>query len=282
MNLLLKRHNGAFIDRITVPDDASVEDLKSIFCEKSNGPRLVGNKLTDCGVKDDTSLYFKDLGVQISWRLVFFIEYLGPLIITPLLYYFPSVFYSQESKGRIFTQQLAFVMLMFHFIKREFETLFLHKFSKNTMPIMNLFKNCFHYWILCGLGIGYYLFHPLYTPIMFLNSKYEKMVLFVLFFVFQFMMFMTHLTLRRLRPAGTTERGIPMNWGFQFVSCANYLWELMVWICFALFVNTVTAYFFVVVVTFILCQWAKKRHNRYLVEFPNYSKTRMALIPFIY
>ena len=38
-------------------------------------------------------LVFKDLGAQMSWRLVYFIEYLGPVFLFPLLYYFPALVY---------------------------------------------------------------------------------------------------------------------------------------------------------------------------------------------
>ena len=59
-------------------------------------------------------LVVKDLGPQISWRTVFLIEYVramlryaqrvthcyqvGPLLIHPLFYYYPRVFYGQEVK----------------------------------------------------------------------------------------------------------------------------------------------------------------------------------------
>jgi very-long-chain enoyl-CoA reductase len=34
-------------------------------------------------------------GPQISWRTVFLIEYGGPLVIHPLVYYLPKLFYGQ-------------------------------------------------------------------------------------------------------------------------------------------------------------------------------------------
>lgn len=30
------------------------------------------------------------------------------------------------------------------------------------MPIVRVPLNCGHYWLLCGAGIGYFLFHPKY------------------------------------------------------------------------------------------------------------------------
>jgi len=35
----------------------------------------------------------KDLGMQLSWRLVYMIEYLGPLLIFPLLLLWPALCY---------------------------------------------------------------------------------------------------------------------------------------------------------------------------------------------
>ena len=50
-----------------------------------------------------------------------------------------------------------------HFVKREAETLFVHKFSRSTMPLTNLFKNSWYYWSFAAL-VSYPLCHPLYTP----------------------------------------------------------------------------------------------------------------------
>ena len=46
-------------------------------------------KLDELAV-DAVTLVFKDLGPQISWRLVYFIEYLGPLLIFPSFFYYPE------------------------------------------------------------------------------------------------------------------------------------------------------------------------------------------------
>ena len=44
----------------------------------------------------------------------------------------------------------------------------------------------------------------------------------------------THITLRNLRPPGTRVRAIPYGYGFDLVSCPNYLFEAIGWtaVCF--------------------------------------------------
>ena len=58
----------------------------------------------------------------------------------------------------------CFAMVMFHFLKRELETAFVHRFSMATMPFSNLPRNCAHYWLGSGLFVAYFTYHPLYTP----------------------------------------------------------------------------------------------------------------------
>lgn len=83
-------------------------------------------------------------------------------------------------------------MTLLHFLKREYETLFVHRFSNGTMPLYglfrkyvflpaseafqrvshiifpifadpNLFRSCAHYWILSGVALAYAVYGPTYA-----------------------------------------------------------------------------------------------------------------------
>lgn len=57
-----------------------------------------GKRLSDYGIDDGATLIFKDLGPQIGYSTVFFWEYVGPLVIFPLIYFFPSLVYPWANK----------------------------------------------------------------------------------------------------------------------------------------------------------------------------------------
>ena len=217
--------------------------------------------------------------MQISWKLVFLIEYFGPILITVLLMTFRKQIYG-EDKPYTFNQKLGLAMVLGHYLKREFETLFIHRFSNDTMPFFNVFKNSTHYWILMGFGAVYFLIHPKYTPPAWANDT-TQIVLFVMFFFFEFLNFMTHVTLRNLRKPNSSERGIPKGWGFGFVSCANYWWESLCWLTFSISTQCLGAYLFLAVSFFQMLDWALKKHKRYKKDFPDYPKGRKAMVPFI-
>ena len=51
-------------------------------------------------------------------------------------------------------------MVILHYLKRELETAFVHRFSSETMPFTNVFKNSFHYYGLFGFLTMYFFLHP--------------------------------------------------------------------------------------------------------------------------
>jgi very-long-chain enoyl-CoA reductase len=102
-----------------------------------------------------------------------------------------------------------------------------------------------------------------------------------IFAVFEFMNLMCHITLRNLRFPGSSDRGIPMGWGFDLVSCANYFWEALCWLTFAVMTQVIGAYIFFIVSTAQMIDWAIKKHKRYRVDFPNYPR-RKVMFPFLF
>eukprot|EP01071_Lankesteria_metandrocarpae_P005084 Lankesteria_metandrocarpae@DN3851_c0_g1_i2.p1 len=286
---------GKELGILDLPANAAIEDVKELFNQKfhyyserqwfnvnaASGPVFKEGTLEANDITDGTVLVFKDLGIQISWRLVFVIEYLGPIIIFPLLYLLPNVFYPGPLVPfkRPLAQQVGFWLAIIHYVKRELETLFVHRFSSATMPVERLPINCFHYWILFGVSVGYFVLHPKFQAPF--HSAVIIYLMAAIFLVFEWLNFQTHLQLRNIRPRGTKTRGIPSGWGFDVVSCANYLWESCAWLTFAALTNTLTGWFFFVVAVGQMTIWALKKHRNYRKEFKDYPRSRRAIVPMI-
>ncbi|KNC99603.1 trans-2-enoyl-CoA reductase (NADPH) TSC13 [Spizellomyces punctatus DAOM BR117] len=244
-----------------------------------------GQTLQQYGIKAGDAIVFKDLGPQIGWTTVFLIEYFGPILIHPLFYFFPQVFYpgvAAQPHTRI--QTLTLLLTILHFLKREYETVFVHRFSNDTMPIRNLPKNCAHYWILGGLAIAYPVYRPGFNGGLFGGAHSDLFVNSLLAFWAwaEVSNFLTHVTLRNLRPPGTRVRKIPHGYGFNWVSCPNYFFEVMGWLAVALLTGSASAYFFLVAGFGQMYLWAVKKHIRYKKDFgAAYPRSRKVIIPFL-
>ncbi|ORX59836.1 hypothetical protein DM01DRAFT_1318034 [Hesseltinella vesiculosa] len=251
----------------------TTEDKKPLTDDKS---------LADLGIQDGATLQVKDLGPQIGWRTVFLIEYAGPLVIHPLFYYLPKLFYRGALEHSPM-QKWAFVMVMLHFLKREFETVFVHRFSHGTMPFFNVFKNSAHYWFLSGFNLAYWVYGPWFAQGQKLSVRSDVWIYgcVAVWAWAELSNLITHITLRNLRPAGSRERKIPYGYGFDLVSVPNYFFEFIAWTSFCFLTTSWSAFLFNVVATGQMYVWAIKKHKNYKKEFPNYPKNRRAMFPFI-
>ncbi|ORY77740.1 synaptic glyco protein SC2 [Protomyces lactucae-debilis] len=222
-------------------------------------------------ISDDVHLVVKDLGPQISWRTVFVCEYAGPLLIHPLIFF---GLYDKHSSA----QYITLAMVMLHFLKREYETMFVHRFSAETMPFFNLFKNCAHYWIIGGALLAWFTYGPAYAVE---TWQFPKIAVFT-FVMGEMCNLKTHKILRDLRRPGSTERRIPYGLGFDWVSCPNYFFEILCWVGISATTGSHAAWAFTIVSAAQMWQWSLKKHQRYLKEFPkDYPKDRKILIPFV-
>ncbi|OAJ43587.1 hypothetical protein BDV3_002068 [Batrachochytrium dendrobatidis] len=217
---------------------------------------------------DPLSKYeIKKNGPQIDWRTVFLIEYLGPLLIHTTLYMGQSIFYAAPAQEEIsVTPRRTTVQI------------------NDTMPLGNLPKNCFHYWVIGGIMIAYPLYQPGYEHGYF-KGLTEPMFLGPLLLIWLFAEvsnLMTHITLRNLRPVGTRVRNIPMGYGFNHVTCPNYFFEILGWIVLSLITGSLAVWFFTIVGAVQMYFWAVKKHKRYIKEFGDkYPRRRKILIPYI-
>ncbi|GAA5848936.1 hypothetical protein JCM8547_006393 [Rhodosporidiobolus lusitaniae] len=244
-----------------------------------------GKALSEFGVKNGDTLEIKDLGPQVAWRTVFFIEYFGPLVIHPIFYTSQRLIYRQEfAHSRM--QQVALVLILLHYAKRELETLFVHRFSSATMPVFNIFKNSAHYWGLSGLLLAAPLFGPWNGAARLAGTIQDSDAWIygwtALWAYAQLSNLVTHLNLSSLRPSGTTIRQIPKGYGFNLVSCANYWFETVAWVAFTGLTLSWAAALFTAVAVAQMYVWAVKKHRRYRKEFGDkYPRGRKVMFPFI-
>lgn len=267
-----------------VPDENDKEKKKRVPLK--NYMTLEENGL-DFAQSSTLSVYAKDVGPQIGWRTVYFLEYLGPMIIHSLIYY------GYYNAGEMtYTQILAFNLTLLHYLKREYETLFIHTFSADTMPLAFLFRNSGHYWI-NSLLIAYSVYSPQ-------NVVYDNKVWNFVYHVadrsldelkwfggamviFEICNLYCHIILRRLRSDGSREHKIPYGFAFKFVSFPNYFFETLSWTVFAIMTNNWASYLFLFAGTGTMLMWAKQKHAKYRKTFGDkYPKNRKAMIPFIF
>ncbi|CAL5975948.1 Synaptic_glycoprotein SC2 [Hexamita inflata] len=221
-------------------------------------------------VSENTRLVLKYVGPQINYRTVFILEYLGPIIIWLLVAPLRSI---------------ASVMWLFHYVKRELETLFVHQFSNDTMPIRNVFKNCSYYW-------GFALINALNSPVAWFSpAQYfifdreivlpvsiDKFLPIVFFFLSEFMNFKTHLILKNLRPKNSREYVNPQHPLFRQVACPNYGFEVLSWVFFSVYCKTVSSVAFTIAGLIQIWAWAGDKKKKLYKVFGNEGKRKWRLV----
>ncbi|KAG7662445.1 TSC13 [[Candida] subhashii] len=276
-------------------NNISQHRLRLTMFDKTTGkqkPLDINKTFMDNGVPENAKyieLFAKDLGPQISWRTVFIVEYFGPFIFHPIFYFF-KLWYGVDTIEHTQTQQLAFIMVLLHFLKREYETINVHKFSNATMPIFNIFKNSSHYWILSGFNLAYFIYGPTHDSgiskyIFHVNDlpSWLNYTLFGLWVYAELSNYITHKILAGLRDKDTKKYVIPFGYGFNLVACPNYFFESLSWLAYALMVGNWSAWLFLAVSAGQMWLWAIKKNKRYLKTFgDDYKKLkRKIFVPFV-
>lgn len=169
-----------------------------------------------------------------------------------------------------------------HFVRRIAECLWVHRYANRRVPLSDGFGEYAYYW-----GFSAWNAWSLGA-----NAS-APMDLVGFFGVLLFVLGETgnswaHLKLRALRQPNTLNRGIPYGGLFNWVSCANYTYEIIAWLGFAILTRQLAAWVYLVGVVLVLAGWAKKRQHRYHALFDGregrlqYPRSRRALIPFVF
>jgi very-long-chain enoyl-CoA reductase len=299
ITILSGRGDKARKTDLKIPVSSTVKDLKKEYTKTSrksihrlsfklgegkDAVRLDNDEKTleSYNVKDGAELIFKDLGPQINYRLVFLLEYFGPMVFVLLYSIRPALIYGADAAKADYNwvARLGVICWTLHFLKREYETLFIHKFSRATMPLSNLFKNCVYYWTF-GAVIGY----PLASPSFVAPSDVQVQIGLAIFAISEIGNLICHVMLSSLRPAeGSQKRTIPSGFLFDFVACPNYTFEVFSWVGFSILTNLPFAYLFTLVGFAQMADWAQKKHKGYKKTYEKeYTKLkRKAIIPFLY
>uniref|UniRef100_A0A3B4EDV5 Uncharacterized protein n=1 Tax=Pygocentrus nattereri TaxID=42514 RepID=A0A3B4EDV5_PYGNA len=272
-----------FLDKVS---RTSIREIQFYASHRTGFPK--GNVLKDDEVLQNlpvgttAKLYFRDLGPQLGWTMVFLLEYVGPLLIYLLFYFRVPYIYTHKYT---FTSSphpvvsLACACHSFHYIKRLVETIFVHRFSHGTMPLRIM--NCAYYWGFAA-WLAYYINHPLYTP----PCKSDEYSVF-LFQLCEAGNFSIHWSLNSLIGEGPKCRRFPhpsknpFTWLFFFVSCPNYTYEVGVWLSFSIMTQCVPVALFTLLGFVQMTMWAKGKHKAYVREFKDYPTLRMSILPFI-
>jgi very-long-chain enoyl-CoA reductase len=230
------------------------------------------------GVVDGSTIEVKDMGPQFSYRGVFIVEYLGPILIVALYAMRPAWIYGEGAAAKPFslTAKVGIAAWILHFVKRELETFFVHRFSRPTMPLSNLFKNSIYYWSFAAM-VGYPLCHPLFTDH---GNEMRLYICFGLMAAFETINFLVHVHLRGLRKEeGSDARPIPKGPLFSLVSCPNYTAEVAGWLVYSVGTSIALSYVFTLVGFLQMTQWALGKHKGY--RKTDSKLRRKAIVPFL-
>ncbi|XP_012670582.1 very-long-chain enoyl-CoA reductase [Clupea harengus] len=289
-----------FLDK--VDPHSTIGDIKSLFHKSYPKwyPSRQSLKLDPKGkaLKDDdvlqslpvgttATMYFRDLGPQLGWTMVFLAEYLGPLLIYLLFYFRVPYIYTHKfafTASPYPVVSLACGCHSFHYIKRLIETIFVHRFSHGTMPLRTIVRNCVYYWGFSA-WLAYYINHPLYTPPFYRDTQVNYSLM--AFVLCEAGNFSIHLTLNNLRGDGPKSRRFPspnknpFTWLFFFVSCPNYTYEVGAWVSFSIMTQCVPVALFALLGFIQMTIWARSKHRTYTREFKDYPNLRMPILPFV-
>jgi hypothetical protein len=214
-------------------------------------------------------LYLNKKQKQFNKIHVNLIEYSIPMILIIIFVYFKGIC------NLNIIQKYSILMIFFHFLKRDFESFFIHIHSKSIdffLMLIEFFYYIFYFGIFCCFNLIFDNKNKI------LNKK--KFFWLILFFISEICNFHCHLILRNLRIFNNNEIKIPKGNLFKFVYKANYFWEILIWFSIAFFNNLKSFYAFAILGSFVMIFWAMEEKKKFDEKFGK-NLIKKAIFPFI-
>ena len=216
--------------------------------------------------------FSKGWGPSISNRIGWVIMEIPSLII---LSYFFIV-----SRNFTATVTLLFTLWFIHYFNRTLVFPFRIKTKGKKMPlvialfaiIFNIINASFN-----GIDLSKTLDFPFFETIDFIRFGLG----FLLFATGMILNLSSDTILIGLRKSSTNGYQIPHKGMFKWISCPNYLGEIIEWIGFATMAWNLAAFSFVIWTIVNLLPRAIDNHKWYRQQFSDYPVNRKAIIPFI-
>ena len=188
---------------------------------------------------------------------VFLAEYAGPILVFPL---------TLRHFGALDAASAAWPLYLwtFHFSKRVLETLFVHSFSKSSMPLVNLFKNCGYYWT--AAFVVAWDVARMASATTAASASAMTYAFIGLFLLCEGLNGFCHLHLASLRSGSSKEKTgvsasettmVPTAWPFQLVSSPNYSFEILSWVMYSLAFQSPVAGVFTLVGAAQMAVWSR-------------------------
>jgi very-long-chain enoyl-CoA reductase len=172
---------------------------------------------------------------------------------------------------------------VFHFARRTFESLFVHRYGGRPIPPTDYIVEYLYYW-----GFAYWIARGVSAFSWSEPSPVFAGIGVVVFLLGEGGNTWAHRKLRALRAqSGIAERSLPRGGMFEVVSCPHYLFEITSWIGFSFLARVPGAFAFLVLGAGIVTSYALARHRAYKKDFdgaagkPLYPASRRAIFPFI-
>ena len=222
------------------------------------------------------TLYIKDKGKQVNIVLVNLIEYTFPMVIILFFAYLKGIRNLND------VQKYSIFMIFFHFLKRDFESVYVHIHSKQ-MEFLMMILEFVYYIVYFGIFCGFNLIFAKMNNSKFIWNDKRHYTCLIFFIVSEIFNFQCHLILRKLRInnfKSSNEIKVPKGNLFDFVYKANYFWEICAWFSIAFFIQLKSFFAFAILGAFIMTFWAIEEKKKFDEKFGK-NIIKKAIFPFI-